>query len=142
MRQYRKEMLASVIRNVVSNAIAHRLHDPRVEPLTTVTRVELTSDLLVARVYVSVPGGDVAERRTITALRHAAGFVQRLVAQELTIRHCPEVRFDLDESQKIARQTLALLDEVRAEEPSESQTALPPGAADDETDVPQSDSTG
>lgn len=142
MRQYRKEMLASVIRNVVSNAIAHRLHDPRVEPLTTVTRVELTTDLLVARVYVSVPGGDVAERRTTAALRHAAGYVQRLVAQELTIRHCPEVRFDVDESLKIARQTLTLIDEGRAEGPSESQTELPPGDADAETDVPQSDPTG
>ncbi len=142
MRQYRKEMLASVIRNVVCNAIAHRLHDPRVEPLTTVTRVELSSDLMIARVFVSVPGGDVAERRTITALHHAAGFVQRLVAQELTIHHCPEVRFEVDEALKMARKTLALLDDVRVDEPPESQTAVLPGDADDETDGPQSESTG
>lgn len=142
MRQYRKEMLASVIRNVVGTAITQRLHDPRVEPLTTVTRVELTSDLLVARVYVSVPGGDVAERRTTAALHSAAGFVQRLVAQELTIRHCPEIRFAIDEALKIARRTMALLDEASTDEPSESQIPLPPVCADDETDVPQSESTG
>jgi len=135
-------MLASVIRNVVGNAIAQRLHDPRVEPLTTVTRVELTTDLLVARVFVSVPGGEVAERRTTTALRHAAGFLQRLVAAELTIRHCPEIRFDVDESLKIARQTFALLDELRADEPVQPPAPTPLGNADDETDGPESESTG
>jgi len=135
-------MLASVIRNVVGNAIAHRLHDPRVEPLTTVTRVELTSDLLIARVFVSVPGGEVVERRTTAALRHAVGFVQRLVAAELTIRHCPEIRFDVDESLKIARKTLALLEEARADPPTESQTVTPPDGPGEETECSRPESTG
>jgi len=115
MGLYRKEKMASVIRTVVGNAITQRLEDPRVATLTTVTRVELTPDLLVARVYVSVPGGEAAERRTMAALRHATGYVQRLVAKELTIRHCPELRISVDESLKIARRTLELLKQDRGE---------------------------
>lgn len=144
MRQYRKEKLASVIRSVVGNAITQRLHDPRVAPLTTVTRVELTQDLMIARVYVSVPGGDSAERRTTAALRHAAGFVQRLVAHELTTRHCPEIRFAVDESLKIARHTLALLDEVRPDDESTEPRESPDGDLEDveEVDVPESERAG
>jgi len=141
MRQYRKQKLASVIRTVVGNAIMQRLQDPRVAPLTTVTRVELTSDLMIARVYVSVPGGEAAERRTTDALRHATGFVQRLVAQELTIRHCPEIRFDIDESLKIARHTMSLLDEVRADQRAEMSEDVPLHDVDDAVEVPEADTT-
>ena len=139
MGQYRKQKLASVIRAVVCSAIAQRLHDPRVAPLTTVTRVELSPDLMIARVYVSVPGGDAVERRTTDALDHAAGFVQRLVAQELTIRHCPEIRFEVDEALKMARHTLALLDEVRTEEQAVSQEESPIRETDDAVEIPESD---
>jgi len=112
MGQYRKERLASLIRTVTSTAIAHRLHDPRIEPLTTVTRVELSADMYVARVYVTVPGGEVAERRTETALQKASGYMRRMLAQELTIRHCPELSFGIDKTVKKVQRTMALLDEL------------------------------
>lgn len=120
MRLYRREKLASVIRAIVGNAIDQRLQDPRVAPLTTVTRVELTPDLLIARVYVSVPGDDAAERRTMAALKSATGFVQRLVAKSLDIRHCPELRIGVDESLKIARRTMELLKDDVASSPEDS----------------------
>ncbi len=126
MGQYRKERLAHVIRNVVSSAITHRIHDPRVEPLTTVTRVELSSDLYVARVYVTVPGRGVAERRTEKALQSASGFMRRLLAKELTIRHCPELKFEIDETVKRVQETMALIDELGLESDAEA------GSCDDE----------
>ena len=117
MRPYRKEKLASLVRQIVSEAIVHRLHDPRVAPLTTVTRVEMTGDLLIARVFLSVPGDDAAERRTIAAMRHAAGYIQRMVAGELSIRQCPELRFEIDRAVKGVRRTMELLEDIRRREP-------------------------
>ncbi|MCH8148921.1 MAG: 30S ribosome-binding factor RbfA [Planctomycetes bacterium] len=113
MKRFRKERLASVIRDVVAEAIQHRLNDPRVSPLTSVTRVEMISDVQFADVFVSVPGGDVQERKTLAAIKHAAGFIQRLVARELSIRQCPELRFDIDERVKMVRQMLDLLEKNR-----------------------------
>jgi len=109
--------VASVIRDVVSRAIAHQLNDPRVDPLTTVTRVEMVGDLEMARIYIAVSGNESAERRTLRAIRHAGGFLQRIVASELVIRQCPTIEFEIDESAKIARETLSLIAENRRNHP-------------------------
>ncbi|MEK6674375.1 MAG: 30S ribosome-binding factor RbfA [Planctomycetota bacterium] len=117
MKPYRKERVASQVHDVVSEIIAHKLNDPRIIPLTTITRVQVTGDLLQARIFLSIPGGDAAENKTMAALRHATGFVQRMVAHELSLRLCPELRFEIDESVKGARRTLELLAENRRREP-------------------------
>lgn len=117
MRPYRKEKVASVIRQVVGEAIVHRLNDPRVAPLTTVMRVEVTGDLLLARVYLSVQGDQATEQRTLRAMRHAAGYMQRMLARRLPIRQCPELRFEIDAGVKGARRTMELLAENRRSEP-------------------------
>lgn len=117
MRPYRKEKVASVVRRIVSEAIVHQLHDPRVAPLTTVTRVEMTGDLLIAKVYLSVQGEGAAEERTLQAVRHAAGYLQRMVARELPVRQCPALRFEIDKRVKGTRRTMDLLAENRRNEP-------------------------
>ena len=105
------------MRDVVAEAVQQRLNDPRVSPLTTVTRVEMTGDLQFANVYLSVPGGDGAERKTLAAITHAGGFIQRLVARELSIRQCPELRFDIDVRAKKVRQMMELLEKNRHDRP-------------------------
>jgi hypothetical protein len=50
-------------------------------------------------------------------MQHARGFVQRLVAQQIDLRQCPEIRFELDEVAKKVRETMLLLDENRRLEP-------------------------
>jgi ribosome-binding factor A len=117
MGAFRKEKVARVIQEVVGDAIAHRLNDPRVSPLTTVTRVNVSSDLLSAKVYLTIHGSEVEERQTLRAVQHASGFVQRLVARELTMRHCPDVRFEIDEAAKGTMRTMELLAQNRLDEP-------------------------
>jgi ribosome-binding factor A len=129
MRPYRKEKVASVILQVVGESILHRLHDPRIEPLTTVTRVEMTDDLLIARVYLSIPGTEVAERKSLRAVQHAGGFLQRVVAGRLPLRHCPELRFELDKTAKHVRRTMELLAENRRNDPD----LFKPESSDSET---------
>ena len=113
MRGYRKERVASLVHEIVSEAILRRINDPRVSPLTTVTRVQISGDLTIATVYLAVCDDPAVERRTITALRHAGGFIQRMVAKELDMRQCPELRFETDEQLKKVKHTLQLLDENR-----------------------------
>lgn len=113
MRGYRKERVASLVHEIVSEAILRRINDPRVSPLTTVTRVQISGDLTIATVYLAVCDDSAVERRTITALRHAGGFIQRMVAKGLDMRQCPELRFEVDEQLKKVKHTLQLLDENR-----------------------------
>lgn len=117
MRPYRQQKVSSVIHQVVSEGIAFKLNDPRISALTTVTRVETTDDLLIARVYLTAPGDEAAEHRTLQAIRHAGGYLQHLVAQALTLRQCPELRFEIDETSKKVRKTMEILAENRRKDP-------------------------
>jgi ribosome-binding factor A len=115
MKSFRPERVAHIVRAVVSDAISHKLSDPRIEPMSSVTRVEVSGDLEHAKVYVSVMGGEGAQRRTIAGLQSGAGLVQRLVGRELAIRRCPRISFNLDESIKKAAETVRLIDESLSE---------------------------
>jgi ribosome-binding factor A len=111
----RIEKVASTVRSVISEAIQRRLSDPRISPFTSVTRVAISRDLEFATVYVSVMGTDAEQRRTIAGLQHARGHVQSLLARELRIRQCPQVRFLLDDSIKKATETIRMLDQAMHE---------------------------
>ena len=136
MKSHRKERVASVIREVISRAIAHQLNDPRVDRLTTVTRVEMVGDLELARVYITVSGDETAERRTLQAIRHARGFLQRIVAGELVMRQSPRVEFEIDSSVKIARETMELIAENRRNHP---ELFDDPNATSDNQDTDEGD---
>ena len=142
MKTHRPERVARVIREVVSEAISSKLNDPRIEPMSSVTRVELSADLEHAKVWVSVLGDAATGRRTIAGLKAAAGYVQRLVAAELSMRVTPHLTFHLDESLKKAAETIRIIDESMAEirqreaasqatqngnDDSDGNTATPPG---------------
>ncbi len=115
MKGHRPERVATIIRSVVSEAIATKLSDPRIAPISSVTRVEVSADLEYAKVWISVLGDESGQRRTLAGLCSAAGYVQRLVGAQLSIRHCPKLSFHLDTSLKKAAETIRLIDEAMSD---------------------------
>lgn len=101
----RSERLAGEIRDEVARMVASDLKDPRLG-FITVTRVELTSDLRYARVYVGVLGED-AKGESLAVLKRAAGFVKREIGRRLRVRFAPEIdfRYDrgLEATERVAR---------------------------------------
>jgi len=91
------------IRQVIGDAVAGELKDPRVG-FTTVTDVRTSPDLRHARVYVSVlgAGGGVSsatERAaTLDGLRSAHGFLQARIAGELHLKRTPTLEFVYDDT--------------------------------------------
>ena len=71
MRSYRVDKMCSFIRSLVSEVIANKLNDPRISPFASVTRVEMSADLQVAKVYVSVMGSGKAVRARLVTVRSA-----------------------------------------------------------------------
>lgn len=108
----RTERVSSLIRAILAEAIQNRLSDPRIEPLTSITRVEVSRDLSVARVYVSVMAEDARQKLSVQALRHATGRLRSLVAQQMTMRQVPQLRFRLDESVQRSFKTVQQLDRI------------------------------
>jgi ribosome-binding factor A len=93
----------------------------------------VTADLGIARVYVSVMGGEDERRGTMRALERATGFVRGKLGEELTIRHVPEVHFVLDRSIERGDRVLELLNklDIPPAEPS------PPSPDDQHSPAPR-----
>ena len=99
----RMRRVDEAIRQVVGDAVAADLKDPRVG-FVTVTDVRTSPDLRHARVYVSVLGADGGpseeqERTdTLDGLRSAHGFLQSRLAGELRMKHTPALEFFYDDT--------------------------------------------
>ena len=111
----RTERIGSVIRNIVSEAIQTRLADPRLEPLTSITRVDVSADLSLARVYVSVMAKPAGQKLAVAALANAAGRLRGAVADQVRMRQVPRPEFVLDDSLKQAFETVQAIDSAMAE---------------------------
>ena len=93
----RMRRVDEAVREVLGDAISKDLKDPRVG-FVTVTDVKTSPDLRHARVYVSVLGDPAGRRATLRGLQSAHGFLQRRVADELHLKHTPELVFEYDDS--------------------------------------------
>jgi ribosome-binding factor A len=96
------------VREVLSDAIAHDLKDPRVG-FVTVTDVKTSPDLSQARVYVSVLGDDAAIAASLEGLSSAHGFLQGRVGSELRIKRTPTLEFVHDDTAVRAQRLEALI---------------------------------
>lgn len=110
----RMRRVDEAIRQVIGDALASDLKDPRVG-FVTVTDVKTSSDLSHARVYVSVFGDDDVRAETMAGLRHAHGFLQRQVAGELKLKRTPTLEFAYDDTSERAMRLDALIEEVSGE---------------------------
>ena len=129
--------MAEAIREVVSTAILVELKDPRIQNVT-VTRVEVTGDLRHSKVHVSIMGSEKQQKLALYGLEHAAGFLQKRVADRLQTRYTPVLHFTLDQSVKKSIEISQLIDRTLAEDearrPASEQTCPPEPPAEDEDD--------
>jgi ribosome-binding factor A len=109
----RTERLGGQIRDEVALMVASELKDPRLG-FVTVTRVELTSDLRHARVYVGALGEEGEAGVSLAVLRKAAGFVRREIGRRLRIRFAPEIDFRYDRGLEAADRVARVLAEDEA----------------------------
>ncbi len=111
----RADRVAEAIREEVASFLTEGVKDPRIVGLMTVTGVEVTNDLSLARVYVSVMGSDEERRRMLEGLTSLAGYLRPRVARSLRLRLAPELEFRLDRSIERAARIESLLAQLRAE---------------------------
>jgi ribosome-binding factor A len=107
--------MAEAIREVVANAILFDVADPRVRSVT-VLRVEVSGDLRLATVFVSIMGTASERKRVLEGLEHATGFLQSRVAARLQARFTPVLRFKHDDSVKKTAELTNYIDKVMAED--------------------------
>lgn len=92
-------------------AILADLKDPRIQGVT-VTYVEVSPDMRLAKVHVSIMGDEAAQRLCLHGLQSAAGFLQQKISHRIDTRYTPRVRFELDMGVKKSIAIAKMLDEV------------------------------
>jgi ribosome-binding factor A len=83
--------------------------------MVTVTRVEVSGDLQIAKIYVSVMGDQKTQDLCLHGLTHSAGFIQSKLGSRLKTRFTPTVRFYLDEGVKKSIEVSRLINEALAQ---------------------------
>jgi ribosome-binding factor A len=94
---HRPDRLGDQIRTETSDILAREVHDPGVG-FVTITRVSVTADLQIARVYYTTMAAGAERKDTSRALQRATPFVRRQLAGRLGLRRMPEIEFRFDES--------------------------------------------
>ena len=95
--QQRLRRVADQIQRELSGLLQSQLKDPRVR-MVTITGVEISPDLVHAKVFFSTLGDAEALARTQDGLKHAAGFLRSQLGKQLRLRVTPELRFLYDPS--------------------------------------------
>jgi ribosome-binding factor A len=105
----RSQRMGNQVLRTLSELLRFETKDPRLKGLS-LTSVELSRDLSIARVYFSLfnPEDEVAP--VIQGLEKAKGFLRAKLGNELKVRHVPELRFVHDDSARHAAYISDLID--------------------------------
>lgn len=94
----RADRVADGIFRIISEILCTELSDPRLR-YVNVTRVRMTTDLKIARVFFHfVDGSHDAEEETMKGFESARGFLKRRIADELALKFTPEIEFFYDDA--------------------------------------------
>ncbi len=110
----RPDQVGESIRQVIADLLLTELRDPRIG-FVTVTGVQVTPDLSVATVRVSVMGSEEERAQALEGLESATGFLRTRVGRTLRTRVTPELRFELDRGLEHAARINQILGELRGE---------------------------
>jgi ribosome-binding factor A len=94
---HRPDRVGDQIRMEIGDLLAREVHDPGIG-FVTVTRVQVTPDLQLARVYYTTLGNDAERRNTAKALQRAVSFLRHQIGQRMRLRRVPVLEFVFDKS--------------------------------------------
>ena len=100
------------VQRELAEIIRTEVKDPRIGALTSVIRVETTTDFKYCKVFVSVLGNDEEKESVMKGLKNAKGFIRHLLAERVNLRNTPELIFKLDDSVEYAVRMSQLIDQI------------------------------
>ena len=114
----RSQRVGDLVREEVADIIMYRLKDPRIG-FVTVTGVDMSDDLKMARIYVSILKPEDREQ-TITILNDAKPFIRSALGKRRKVKFIPSVEFKLDTSIEYGSKIDSLLKKIKRYEDESS----------------------
>ena len=97
----RADRVGDLILREVAILLIDKIKDPRVKNIT-ITGIDLSNDLRIAKVYFSVIGDSTFIGNAKKGLESAKGFIRKEIGRRLSLKYVPEVRFIHDTSMENA----------------------------------------
>ena len=119
MDSQRAHRVGEQIHKELSALLQKGLNDPRIG-FITLTGVEMTPDLHLARIFFTLIGDEAARRETEAGLRRAVPYLRREIGRSLRMRYIPDLIFQYDSSIEYGNRIESLLREIRQDGPDDS----------------------
>lgn len=94
----RSKRISDLLKEEISLIIQNDLKDPHISGIISVTSVELSPDLSLAKVFVSIYSEEEQKKITLEHLTRSKGFIKKLLSSRIDIRKMPDLRFEEDKS--------------------------------------------
>ncbi len=107
----RSQRVEEQIQRVLSQVIPREIKDPRLG-MVTISAVDVSRKLSIAKVFVTLLGGEGEIQDRIEILNKTSGFLRSELAKNITMRHVPELRFYYDVSIERGAKLSALIDKA------------------------------
>ncbi|MFD3445508.1 30S ribosome-binding factor RbfA [Microbacteriaceae bacterium 4G12] len=114
----RANRVGEQMKKELGDIIGRKIKDPRIG-FVTVTDVQVSGDLQLAKVYISVLGDEEQRQNTLKGLAKAKGFIRSEIGQRIRLRKTPEISFEFDESIDYGNRIETLLHQLHKEEKTE-----------------------
>ncbi|MBN2373520.1 30S ribosome-binding factor RbfA [bacterium] len=115
----RTDRVRELIRLEISNILRDEVNDPRLA-LLSITRVEVSTDLKHAQIYVSpLKEEEVAE--IYKCLKNARGFIQKRLGLRVKLRFTPVIEFHIDDSIKYGLHIMEILESLKKEKENDQE---------------------
>lgn len=114
----RSQRVSDLLREEIADIVIYRLKDPRIG-FITITGVDVTDDIKIARVYVSVLK-DEDKKNILDILNSAKSFIRSELSKRLRMKSIPGIEFRLDTSIEYGDKIDKLLKKIEEESESSS----------------------
>jgi ribosome-binding factor A len=125
----RTRKLSESVKEAIAQILATEVSDPRLD-LVTVTDVQVSSDVMLANVYVTAHGDEERYEDVLAGLESAKGRIRALLGKRIKARFTPELRFFIDDS---VDEGMRITEALRH---------VPPTLAGDDTSAEEADAPG
>lgn len=112
----RMEKINALMKREVGKIIQQDLQDPRFQ-FVSITKVKVSPDLRNAWIGFSFLGDKEHVDDVQGALKHAAGFIRRLISKRIELRHTPRIEFRYDPSLDYSANIEEMLENIKREIP-------------------------
>lgn len=112
MPSQRPQRVGELIQKEISALLLRGLNDPRIG-FVTITGVDVTPDMHLARVYFTVFGDETVRRNCAAGLKSATAYIRQHLGRQLQMRYTPDLLFQYDSSIDNGSRIDSLLREVK-----------------------------